>query len=543
MRYSRKLLSLLLAAVVAVAVVACSDPTNPSSGGGGASSQQGNGPSGTINLFMYQKPNGVFGPLASASGPDQQVISLAYDTLMAATPKGELVPAAAASEPKVSDGGKTITFTLRDGLTWSDGKPLTSDDLLFTYTRAADTNAASSQAAYLGGVAGVADYIAGKAKEISGLSAPDEHTFVIKQTEANPALVGQVGMIGILPKHVLEKEPIKDFANNDWFHKPTVTSGPFTFDEYKTDQYVHLTANPKFREPVGVKDVYVKPLTADVATQQLSTGEMDVAWISPNDIDTVKGFQGASVQEVKSTGMVVAGWNQSQKRFADPKVKQAFLYAVDRKGIVKSALAGHGQVRNSVWPEKWSGTDINSYDYDPAKAKQLLKEAKFDFSKPVTLAWIAGGNPDRDAAATVMEQQLNAVGVKLKLKRVQGSYFTDVFTTHKYDMLLYGGGDYGTVPANAGPVTACDQKVPKGPNTGLYCNPELDTAIKAAMLKTDPTEQQAAFEKAAKIENADPALMWLYSLNWVFGVSKRVQNFQPLNNANYYEPWKWTVTS
>lgn len=499
--------------------------------------------SGTMNVFMYQKPSGDFGPLAPASGPDQQVISLIYDELLQKSPKGDLTPYMAQGLPTVSDGGKTYTFKLKPNLKWSDGTPLTSEDVLFSYTRAADTRTNSGPAPNFATIAGLQDYIDGKAKTIKGFSAPDPQTFVMKQDIANSGLPAQAGTLPIFPKHILEKEPIKDFNLNKWFKKPTVTSGPFTFVEYKTDQYAHVQANPNFREPVGVKDIYVKPMSADVATQQLQTGEMDLVQIGAVDIPTVEGMQGVKVQEVPSTGFVTLTWNQTQDRFKDKRVRQAFQYAVDRKAIADGALQGHAKVRNSVFPEKWSGTDINDYAYNPDKAKQLLAEAKFDTSKPIDLGWIAGGNPDRDAAAQVVADQLKKVGLNVNLKQIQASYFVDAFNDkHKFDVLLVGGGDYGVNPAGAGPVTNCKLGVPKGPNTGNYCNPEMDKAMAKALVATTPEQQKTDYQAAAKIENEDPALGWLYSLNWTFAVSDKVQNFQILDNATWYQPWLWKKT-
>jgi ABC-type transport system substrate-binding protein len=356
-------------------------------------------------------------------------------------------------------------------------------------------------------------------------------------------VVGRVSTLGIMPEHSLADQPVEEFAKNPWFQAPAVTSGPFTFDEYKTDQYVHLEKNDEFREPVGVDEVYLKPVTADVATQQLSTGEMDIATISPNDVAAVQTFGGVEVEEAKSFGFVRAVWNQDQDRFKDPRVRQAFLMAIDRAGIVDSALAGKGEVRNSVLDPIWSGTDLEAYDYDPDAAKQLLDEAGWDTSQPVELSWIAGSNPDRDAAATVIQDQLKAVGVTVDLNQVQSTYFEGAYRDRTYDMALYGGGDYASEPSNAGPITACDAWNPDGPNNGYYCNEELDGVFAQANAEVDESARASLYEQAAQLENADPSQMWLYSPSTVYGVSDRVQGFVPSSITTFFEPWKWTVTS
>lgn len=535
--------SRLCAAVAGTAALvlmsACSGPSDDNSSGGG----RGGGGKDTINVFLYQKPAGVFDPIAPASGPDQQVISLIYEPLLNTSPEGKLVPTLAASAPKVSADGKTTTFTLRSGVTWSDGKPVTAQDVVFTYTRAADLNTGTGFAANFIGIQGLKDFQDGKAATISGITAPDDHTVSITTDEPDAGLAGMVGTVQIIPEHALKGLPVKGFATNAWWQKPAVTEGPFNFDTYKTDQYVHVTANPKFREPVGAKDVYLKPVTADVATQQLSTGEMDIATISATDADAVSKFSGVKVVSAKSFGFTRATWNQSEDRFKDPRVRQAFLYAVDRSSLVKSALGGKGEVRNSVLDPIWSGSDLQDYAYDPTKAKQLLKDAGWDSSKPVEIAWIPQSNPDRDAAATVLQDQLKAVGVTVKLKQVEASFFTDAYANRDYDMVIYGGGDYASEPSRVGPITGCDTWVPDGANVGYYCDKQLDSVLAQANATVDPTARAALYQQAAKIENADPSQMWLYAPDTVYGVSSKVRGFQATNPANFFEPWKWTKSS
>lgn len=529
---------LYAAAAGAAAVImlsACSGPSNDN-GGGGAGSK------GTINVFLYQKPVGVFSPIAPASGPDEEVMSLIYEPMYLPDPSGKLTPMLAAGAPKISADAKSVTLTLKPGLTWNDGKPITSEDVVFSYTRAADVKSGSGFAANFAGIAGLDDYESGKAKTISGLTAPDDHTVKITTTKPDVGLAGRIASLMIMPSHALASLPVKDFATNAWFQKPAVTDGPYAFDEYKTDQYVHLTKNPKFREPVGANDIYLKPLTADVATQQLSTGEMDIVPIAPTDVATVSKFKGVSVVDAKTFGFVRATWNLTEDRFKDPRVRQAFLYAVDRASLVKSALEGKGEVRNDVLDPLWSGSDLQTYAYDPSKAKALLKAAGWDSSKPVDLAWIAGSNPDRDAAATVLQDQLKKVGINIKLKQVQSEYFTQAYTKKTFDIVLYGGGDYASEPSNVHAVTGCDEWVLVGANVGFYCDKQFDSLIAQADGTVDPTARAKLYQQAAKIENADPSQMWLYSPDSVYGVSDRVKGFTPYQMPIMYEPWKWTTS-
>ena len=592
MRRHRKILAMVVGTVaLATAMAACSDPTNPaptssaasvsspssgsptSSGAGrseassaiassatatGGNDPAGNpggpgatgntaqagqaaaGASGTLNLFMYQKPNGLFNPLAPASGPDQEVISLVYEALLTTDPTtGELVPLLADGQPQISPDAKTFTFRLKKNLVWSDGSPVTSNDVLFTYTRAADPNDEKGPFNLFSTVVGIDDFASGKAKVISGFSTPDNLTFVVKLTTPNVGFLGQIAQFGILPEHVVGSLPAKTFAEDPYFRKPTVGTGPFQVAEFSTDQFVHLTANPDFRYQIGVKDVFLKILSSDVATQQLQTGEIDATSLAPVDIDTVKGFNGVQVKTVDTPGFVRAAWNQSQKRFQDPRVKQAFLYGTDRKSLVTGALKGQAVIRNSVLGSQWQATNLNQYPYDPAKAKTLLTAAGWDSSQPVDLAWISAGNPDRDAAAAIMQNQLKNVGINIKLNQVQGSWFSTNVPLGKFDMVIYGGGDYSSNPANVIPITSCQQPG-KGPNNGLYCDKAYQAVVEQANQTTAADARKALYLKASTMENEDPSQMWLYTPKTLWALSDKFEGFtpQPLATA-WFQAWNW----
>ncbi|GAB2545342.1 ABC transporter substrate-binding protein [Brachybacterium huguangmaarense] len=531
----------------AAGLAACSPPegTPGADSGSGASDAGGDGKSAkdTINLFMYQKPNGIFCPIAPSSGPDNQVMSLLFEPLLIADAEGKLVPRIAEKEPEVSEDATTFTFTIRKDLKWSDGQPLTARDLVYTYTRAADAKSNPGAGMY-GALQGAAEYNGGTATEISGLTAPDDTTFVIATTGPNAGLLGQIATLLVMPEHATKDLAAETFASDPYWSAPTAASGPYQFGEFKTDQYVKLTKNPEYREPAKIDNVFLKMVTADVATSQLGTGELDVAAISANDAESVEALDTVTITDVPTNGFVRACWNQTQERFKDVKVRQAFLCAVDREGIVKSALAGKGKVRNSAFDPAQTPDGIDEYAFDPERAKKLLGEANWDGSQSVKLAWIAGGNPDRDAAATVIQSQLKDVGVTVELQQVEGSFFTPAYKDRTYDITIYGGGDYKSEPFSTYNILATDRWNPQGGNNGYYSNPEVDAALKAANEAPDADDRQKQYEAAAKLENADPSQMWLYTPDTVWAVAKNLQGFTGLSiDKGFIDAQKWTFTA
>jgi ABC-type transport system substrate-binding protein len=519
-----------LGIALVLAITACTGPTTetPGAPGTGSASQAG----GTVN----------FGPLAPASGPDGQVNSLIFQGLLGADPNFELQPILADTYD-ISPDAKTFTFKLKSGLKWNDGTPLTSADVLFTYNTMANPKAKSASASLFSSIVGAKDVTDGKADTVAGITAPDDQTIVIKTTLPNVGLLAQIGPILILPDHILGDIPIGELYDNEYFRNPTVTSGPFKFVEYKTSQYVHVVANENANPKPKLAEVYLKPMTSDVATAALGNGELDVATVSPLDLETISGFDQVKVQEKLGAGFVRLGINQSRGYFKDKRIRQAFLYAVNRADLVNKVLNGKAVVQNSDFYTPRAPKDLNDYAFDQALAKQLLADAGWDSAKEIDLMWVPGQR-DRDASATIVQSQLKEVGVNVKLRQVQPSEIAKIYGDKDFDMVLYGGGNYAISSDNVSVITACDKHYPNGGNINYFCDPDLDKIMKEANGTVDEAKRDELYAQAAKISNEQADLFWLYSPYGLWAVNSRVQGFQAPGSqeVNFWDPASWSVT-
>jgi peptide/nickel transport system substrate-binding protein len=529
----RRRLFACVAATALLAVAACTGPKTDNTGAGANAS---------INVYLYQEPAGLFGPLAASSGPDNQVMSFINEGLLGVDPDYKLQPRLAESF-EVSSDARTFTFKLRKGVKWSDGTPFTSKDVLFTYNALANTKAKAATAGSYAAVEGVKEFNAGTAQTITGFSAPDDSTFVIKSAAPNYGLVALIGIAHIMPEHVLGKIAPENLAADAFFRKPTVTIGPYTFVEYKTNQYVHVTANANYRTAPKIKDVYLKPMKSDAATAQLGNGQIDIASYSPTDIATVSGFGDVTTQEKPGAGFVRIALNQSKDYFKDARVRQAFLYATDRKQIVQTVLSGKGEVRLSNFAKANEPSGLNEYAKDVNKAKQLLQEAGWDPNRVVKLQWVQGQR-DRDATATIVQSELAAVGVKVELVNIQAAQIQKTYQDKSYDMVLYGGGNYAIDSSAINVITACAQQFPAGGNINFFCNPQLDDLMTRANASNDESERKDLYGQAAKLENEQADLFWLYSPNGLWGVNKRIQGFKAAGSqdAGFWDPASWSVS-
>lgn len=526
--------ALAVAAALAVAT-GCSDPTNNAS----------DDASSTLNVYLYQKPK-RFSPLDPNNGPDQQVMQLVFDNLLTVNDQYEYEPRLAESW-EVSPDGTTFTFHLRKGLKWSDGTPFTAKDALFSYNLLANPKSGSAHAAKFADVVGVKDLAAGTTASAAGFSAPDEHTFVVTLAKPN---IGFLSLIAgpfcfIMPEHVLGDVPLASLANDKFFNEPKVGLGPYNFVQYKTDQYVEVAANPNYRTPVKIKKIFLKPVSSDVATAQLGSGEMDLVQISPTDLQTVQDMQNVTVVSKPSPGFVRIAVNQSQPRFADPRVRQAMLHAVDRKALVDTLLAGKGSVLNSSYLTSWAlPSDLEQYAYDPAKAKSLLAGAGWDASQPVTLSWIPGQR-DRDSAATVIQSQLAAAGIDVKLKQVQAAELLESYQKRSFDLALFGGGTYAVDPSSSNPILSCAAVYPAGGNIAGFCDRQLDTLTVQADAETNKAKRAELYQQIARRDNTGASYLWLYNPDTIWATSGRLAGFKPSGDftLGFWNADQWSIAA
>jgi peptide/nickel transport system substrate-binding protein len=515
-------------------LTACSAPSGIDGSTGGSS---------TLNMYLYQEPAGVFGPLAPSSGPDNQVQSLISEGLLGVDTSYRLQPELAQSYT-VSRDAMTFTFHLRPNLKWSDGRPFTSKDVLFTYDALANPKTTSATAGSYTAVQGVSAFVAGKASTISGFSAPNPDTFVIKATKPDYGLLALIGTSFIMPQHILGKDTPEQLGKDTFFNDPTVGIGPYRFVSYKVNQYVHVTANKYAPTPPKIKDIYLKPMTSDVATAQLGNGGIDIASYSPSDIKTVNGFKDVTTQTKAGGGFVRIALNQTKSFFKDVRVRQAFLYAINRPQIVQDVLDGKGTVQQSDFYAPNAPGDLNPYTYDPSKAKQLLAAAGWDSNRTVDLEWVHGQR-DRDETAQIVQSELGAVGVKVKLVNVQAAQITSTYGDKSYDVVLFGGGDYAVDSSSVNVITACSQQYPDGGNNDFFCDPKLDDLMNEANAQTDATQRTGLYHQAAVEENAQADLLWLYDPDGLWGVNKRVKGFVApgSQDADLWDPAAWSLTS
>ncbi|MGM1018845.1 MAG: ABC transporter substrate-binding protein [Actinomycetota bacterium] len=497
----------------------------------------------SANVYLYDSP-GSFNPLKPPQGAEQLTMSLVFDNLVTTGPDFEFVPRLAESWD-VSDDATEYTFHLGEGLTWSDGEPFTAEDVVFSLNAYADPEVSSAMGSRLSDVVGYDDFASGAADSLSGVEAVDDTTVTVTLASPNAgflSLIAYGSVFYILPEHVLGEVAGADLLENEFFDMPDVGMGPYTIEEFNLDEDVVLAANENYRSDVGIDTLYLKMLTSDVATAQLATGEIDLVQISPLDLDAVEGMQGVTVSSMPAAGFFRLLPNF--ERFPDERVRQAFLHAIDRQGIIDGILGGYGSTINSTIMTEWAlPDDLEQYDYDPDRAVELLEEAGFDFDEEIQVSWIPGQR-DRDQMIDVVLANLQDIGINAVAQQIDAATQLPMIEDATYDLMLSAGGVYSPDPASSFPILACDAIYPAGANTALFCDPELDELMQAGEATAVQSEREAIYQDAARLDNELVPQLWLNVPETIWATSERLQGFEPHGDFTngFLNAADWTVT-
>ncbi|HEV2529324.1 MAG TPA: ABC transporter substrate-binding protein [Thermomicrobiales bacterium] len=494
----------------------------------------------------WRKPQ-TLGPLFSTAGYEQQVERAILGSLVrmsdALQPTGDL-----AETIEASPDATVYTFRLRQNAVFSDGTPLTSADVVFTFTRALDPRVGSIWTARLSGIAGAAEFGAGTAETVSGITAPDDHTVVFTLSGPDAAfltILSDFCGLGILPSHILGEVAPEELVNHPFNLAPNVGAGPFQFVEYATDQYLHMRANPNFwgGQP-AVSDVYCRIINAESAVGELEQGGLDLIAVSIQDIERLSAVEGITVVSIPSPSMDSISCNLDNPLFQDKRIRQAMMYGIDRAGIVEAIYQGNAIVRNSpIFGPEWMGIPegLNEYAYDPDMARQLLTDAGWDTEREVQMIYNPAGTATFNQMIPIIQAQLGEIGMKIVLQQYDNAGINQrIITDHDYEIYIGGGGVYGADPNISSRYYLSTAHTPTGANSLWYSNPTVDDLYAQGRQAGDQAARREIYVQLAQLLNDECPSVFLWSPNTNFAFRNRLTNFVP---PSYVDNRLWQAES
>lgn len=463
----------------------------------------------------------------SVDAASERVRVLMFNSLVKKDEKFDYVPELA-SDIQRSDDGLTFTFTMRDGVTFHDGRALTSADAKYTVDTMLRSNFAKSASFFEGAGANKKSYIA-------SVEAPDAKTLIIKLTKPWVGLLPNLVPIAIIPKDSYEAQK-----------EHPLGSGPFKFLRYDTaQQVVDLEANANYWQGAPkIAAVRVRVISDSNAMQaELQAGRVDIAPLPtsllPDAVKQLGDQPNLKVLQFTGSNLVLLTFNASAAPLDDARVRQAICYAIDREKMISALLLGQGKIAHSILPEaSWSYTPGQTYSYDPAKAKTLLDDAGYKdpdgdgpqmrFSKPLVYR-ISGSSAQARQYAGVIQNYLKDVGVPASIEAAETNTHFEELRRGNFQM-AYGQW----VGGNQDPIFYKDlfatSEIPTetraSKNRSRYSNKELDPLLEEAATTFDREKARELYARIQEIVSRDAPIfpLW-YTANMVIA-KKNVDNIQ-----------------
>lgn len=496
-----------------------------------------------INIGIMNAPS-AFNPLDTADSSETYMTEILFRPLMDLDSNLKFIPALADSITTTDN--KTFTVNLNKNAKWTDGQPVTADDLMFTIgliTNPKVTSSLSSQLNMLSGLDDNGKNTSGK-EDFEGAKKVDDHTVTLITKEPVDTtifndLISQY--LRAIPKHILKDVAPEQIFKAEFFQNPNVTDGPFKFTTYKKDQYVQLTANKNyFKGTPKLSGINFKVMQGTEITVQLQSGEIDmnepnIGVIPTDDVSKVKAMKNITTSKTLTNTLQVVELNT--KTIPDARVRKAISYAINRKQIVSNLLKGSGEEAIGPYTKssKFYDSSANFPSYNKSKAKELLKEANWDPNKVLKFN-VPTGNTVREQAASIIQQNLQDIGIKVQIQKYDFVTTLNLGKKHDFDLCAMG---LLIDPVN--PDFTQNIGTNQLMNLSAYSNPEIDNLLKTGKVTIGNSKRAEIYNKIQQIYANDLPICGVYAPQDIGAVNTRVINAKPVSFGMYASTEKWDV--
>jgi len=475
---------------------------------------------------------------------------------------GDYIPTLAKSVPTIANGGAKVTadgkkldvtWELKPGIKWSDGTPLTSADIKYTWEIWMKDPKVNNRTGF---------------SEIESIDLPNDLTAVVHYKSIYAPY--PLNFEALMPKALLEKEA--DISKTEYVRRPLGT-GPFKVTEFKTDESITLEKNTNYRDankPYLDKIIFKSVPSSQVGLAQLKAGEVHAMWnLTEAQTPDVEKTQGLALQVVPGPTVERIEMNTAaNKEFTDPNsthpvlgdiaVRKALLYATPKQQLVDKLLFGKAKPGASPVSQGWAAYREPQESYDPAKANAALDKAgwvkgsdgirsKGGVRASLTYATTTGDQL-RERVQQVLVDEWKAIGVEVKIQNQPSSVILSGSCTGKdprklgtFDLLMYAStpsiDPHSTILPRYHSKQIPTQADCSGQNYTRFKNADVDKAIDEAGGTLDLEKRKTAYAKVMKALNDAYVIIWMYDRA---NIDARVTGLQGLQ-GNVWRRFTWNV--
>lgn len=533
-------------ASLAVLIAGCTQ----SGGAGGGAQSTG---SGVLRISIQQDVKNL-NPLLNSNTTDVLIMNLMFEPLIHADAQNNPVPMLAAQVPTPQNGGiskdgLTITYHLRKDVKWTDGVPVTSKDVKWSWQAIMNkNNNIISSHGY--------DYV-------KSIDTPDDYTVIVHLKRKFAPFVSTFFSdsdqpYNVAPEHILAKYP--NINNVPFNSDPTVSDGPFKFARWVHGDHIEFTANDGFfMGKPGLRGIYIHIIPDEnTAINLLRTHDLD--WMfeaSINNYPSVKDIPGVKIVWIDVNGYEDVQLNVQRPYLQDVRVRQAIAYAIDKPRIVQTS--SFGQYRPAVEdqpPFMWAyDPSIKDYAYNLQMAKQLLQQAGWTpgpdgimtkNGEKLTLVLVSNNsNVTRRKNSVVIQDLLRKAGIDVEIKYFPGDVLFapvgegGILQGGKFDLSL-AGWYAGMDPDDASQFT-CANMAPNGYNYSRYCSQAMDAAQTTALENYDQATRKKAYAQIQQLLHQDVPEIFLWDTRQMHPINVNFKGFAPSPVTEAWNAWQWSI--
>lgn len=479
-------------------------------------------------------------------------IKVLWDTLIGCDADMQPTDGRLAESYEMSEDGLTLSFVMRDGITWHDGEAITADDVKWSIEYSLNTGLLNTVFAdTFNAIEGCAEYLAGDAEDISGIVVDGSNLTINFEKIAQDALL-TFSQFAPLPKHLLADVDPVQYQQAEYFQSP-VGSGPFKVAEVQMGNYCVLEPFEGYWDGVANFNIQCSASTAEADANLVTNaeaGKIDYAFTKTfTDTQSLANSEAVTVDtvDVKYTRLFwcnkFPNADGEESPLADVRVRQAIAYAIDMEAICEGLFEGACMPANAMAPNSDSkATGLNDYSYDPEKATALLEEAGWDSSRVLKVVYYYTDQQTVDLMA-IIQQQLAAVGIQMEASLITGDI--DALLWAKPEDTTNGPSavdwDMAYAAVSAMALSEYYGRLSEGAaiNSHTPYLEELETLIQATNV-ADPEAQVAAYQALETYENENlPEIPLYYQPVWVVSSAKIDGNVEKWGNPQFR--WDWDI--
>lgn len=414
----------------------------------------------------------------------------------------------------VSEDGRTWTFKLNPGHTFSDGTAVDAAAVKFSFDRVKALKK------------GPSDYF----KLVESVEAPDAETVVITLSRPFAPFLQTLAVDSgnIVNPKVMEHEQDGDYGSG-WLANHSAGSGPYQIAEFNQGQSIKLTANEHYAGEKPALKTVVFQIIKDPSAQrlQLEKGDLDVAaGIPMSQLEELRKNKDIVIHEAPGMLCSVIYLNNTIEPLSNPKFREALSYAVDYKGIIDGAVKGHGEQLTTPIPQGMWGRDDNAagYSYDVNKARELLAASGVPEGTELTLLY-SDNQPFNETQALMLQNNFKAIGIDLKLEKTAWPTFRERVDQKGFEL---GMGTWS--PDYADPQNYMSYWFDSGyfglaGNRSFYKNDRVDALLRAAESESDHQKRIELYQEAQRLVLADAPYLFLFQTNAMIPMRSHVKGF------------------